>query len=70
MYRAAVECLKKHRQENENFTQFIEVQAKSSMNTIICIQYKQEDGMRGYEGISYFSADISSYLMNATKAII
>ena len=25
MYRAAVECLKKHRQENENFQQFIEV---------------------------------------------
>ena len=25
MYRAAVECLKKHRQENETFMQFIEV---------------------------------------------
>ena len=31
MYRAAVECLKKHRQENENFLQFIEVQQNTSI---------------------------------------
>ncbi len=42
-YRAAVECLKKHRQENENFTQFIEVQAESGMNTG---HIKQDDSIK------------------------
>ena len=37
MYRAAVECLKRHRQENENFTQFIEVKAESGTITLIHI---------------------------------